>query len=211
MLNKRDYSDLETGAGDWRALTGSNPTASSAEGFPPPPSGPLPSLFPAPLLLHGTQAGWEEAEGTLRGHEGIPPTPHGAVPLPSTPLSLLPWKRFLSLPGPEDWQGTEDSVLFVLSPQTHTSLVLFFGLQAPELFCFVFLLFFALPPCTQSKALWKRTCLPPLAPQVFWSVSETRQQEGSRKALGAFCWMGTFGLLCRQQALMFSLVTRPAP
>lgn len=139
-----------------------------------------------------------------------PPTPHGAVPLPSTPLSLLPWKRFLGLPGPEDWQGTEDSVLFVLSPQTHTSLVLFFGLQAPELFCFFFSPFLC-PTSLHPKQSSLEKDRPPLAPQVFWSISETRQQEGSRKALVAFCWMGTFGLLCRQQGLMFSLVTCPAP
>ena len=57
--------------------------------------------------------------------------------------TLLPCHESVSLacserPGPEDWQGPEDSVLFVLSPQTHISLVLFFGLQAPELVSFFF-------------------------------------------------------------------------
>ena len=110
--------------------------------------------------------------------------------------TLLPCHESVSLscserPGPEDWQGPEDSVLFVLSPQTHISLVLFFGLQAPELVSFFFfpLLFFALPPCIQSKALWKRTDHCWLlqakprrlisADQVFWSTLEIWQQESS--------------------------------
>lgn len=75
MLNKREDSDLETRAGDGRALTESNP-AGSAAGFPPPPScrccAASSPLLPRPLLLRCTQAGWKAAEGTLRGQESIP-------------------------------------------------------------------------------------------------------------------------------------------
>lgn len=58
-------------------------------------------------------------------------------------------------PGPEDWQETEESALFLLSPQTHVSLVLFFRLQDPELVFFFF--FFPLPylPACKAKHLGK--------------------------------------------------------
>ena len=158
MLNKGDYSDLETGAGDWRALTGSNPAAGSAEDCPPPPSWAA-ALPPPCLSALLRQAGKQQKEHWVAMRASLP-CPPPVSPWCSDPpcQTLLPCQESVSLacserPGPEEWQGTEDSVLFVLSPQTHISFVLFFGRQTPELVSFLFFSpSFSLPHLPAYKA-----------------------------------------------------------
>lgn len=141
MLNKRDYRDLETWAGDWRVLTESNPSRlgwrlPSSAFLPAPP----PPPFPGPQLL-SVSLERKKQERTLGGHESIL---LGAFP-------WLPWKCFLSLVSeawPRGLAGIWGFCSFFLSPQTHISLVLFFRLQTPELgFLFLFFVFLSSSFC----------------------------------------------------------------
>lgn len=158
MLNKRDYSNLETRARDWRALTESNPR-SLAAGFPPPPfcGCPPSSVLPPPpsSLLpsspsSSSSAALRQAEEKQRNTKGLAvrasPGCRASPCHTRLPVSLS-WSES---PGPEDRQET--GFCPVLPQPTEYAFHLFYSLDS-KLRNFPPSLSFAPPCCTQSKAL----------------------------------------------------------
>lgn len=149
MLNKRDYRDLETGAGDWRVLTYSNPSRlcgglpSSAflPALPPlrRPSGSFPLLSCAPRERSRSGAKWPESLS------------QGAGPRP-----WLLWKCFLSLVrGLAQGIGKKPRNLPCSSAAHKHTFHVFCSLDSKILnWCFVvlFCFFFPLPYLSTSKA-----------------------------------------------------------